>query len=133
MSFLVLGAAQEVEGSLERALDRVGLSMAKFKVLSQLLEAGEPLALGALAERCSCVRSNMTQLIDRLETEKLVERVNDPGDRRSVRALLTAAGRERYAEGARVLGEAEREVFAPLGEVERIALTRLFQLLKREA
>ncbi len=132
MSFLMLGAAHEVEDSLERSLGQVGLSLAKFKVLSQLLEAGEPLALGALAERCSCVRSNMTQLIDRLETEKLVERVSDPGDRRSVRAVLTEAGRERYGEGARVLGETEREVFARLGEVERIALTRLFELLRKE-
>src|SRR6185369_10364218 len=119
LSFQVLGAAAAVEERLDSVLAQVGLSLAKFKVLSRLAEAGEPLPLGSLAEHCSCVRSNMTQLVDRLEAEKLVERVNDPSDRRSVRAILTAAGRERQVEGVEVLREAEKEVFARLSEDDR--------------
>jgi DNA-binding MarR family transcriptional regulator len=131
LSFQVLGAAAAVEERLDSVLAQVGLSLAKFKVLSRLVEAGESLPLGGLAEHCSCVRSNMTQLVDRLETEKLVERVNDPADRRSVRAALTAAGRERQAEGFTVLANAEREVFAQLSEAERADLARLMQQLIR--
>ena len=91
MAFQVLEAAREVEARLESALGGVGLSLAKFGVLARLVEAGEPLPLGSLAERCSCVRSNMTQLVDRLETERLVERVQVPNDRRSILATLTPA------------------------------------------
>ncbi len=123
--FQVLDAAHGVEARLESALEGSGLSLAKLGVLSKLAEAGEPLSLGCLAGLCACVRSNMTQLVDRLEADKLVERVNDPNDRRSVRAVLTAAGRERQTEGARVLGETEREIFAGLGEVDRATLSRL--------
>src|SRR5436309_4656055 len=129
LAFQMLGAAHEVEARLESALDRIGLSVAKFGVLAKLVEAGEPVALGCLAERSSCVRSNMTQLVDRLEAERLVERVNDPSDRRSVRAVLTPAGRERHAEGVRALAAAEREVFARLAADDRAALERLVERL----
>ncbi|HSG39131.1 MAG TPA: MarR family transcriptional regulator [Thermoanaerobaculia bacterium] len=127
MAFQVLEAAREVEARLESALGGVGLSLAKFGVLARLMEAGEPLPLGSLAERCSCVRSNMTQLMDRLEADRLVERVQEPRDRRSVLAALTKAGRERYAEAARILDTADQDLFASLGEVERTALKLLLQ------
>lgn len=127
MSLQVLEAAREVEARLESALGGVGLSLAKFGVLARLVEAGEPLPLGGLAERCSCVRSNMTQLVDRLEAERLVERVQEPNDRRSVLAALTAAGRERYTEAAAILETADRDLFASLGDVERAALKLLLQ------
>ncbi|HEV2856474.1 MAG TPA: MarR family transcriptional regulator [Thermoanaerobaculia bacterium] len=129
----VLDTAHGMEARLESALERVGLSLAKLGVLSKLAEAGEPLALGCLAGLCACVRSNMTQLVDRLEADKLVERVNDPNDRRSVRAVLTGLGRERQAEGARILEEAERELFAGMGETDRAALVRLLGLLAEKA
>lgn len=127
MAFQVLDAAREVEARLESALGAVGLSLAKFGVLARLMEAGEPMPLGCLAERCSCVRSNMTQLMDRLEADRLVERVQEPKDRRSVLAALTEAGRERYTEAARVLETADQDLFASLGEVERTALKLLLQ------
>jgi DNA-binding MarR family transcriptional regulator len=132
LALQVLGAAHEVEARLESALDRIGLSVAKFGVLSKLAEAGEPLALGFLAERSSCVRSNMTQLVDRLEAVRLVERVNDPQDRRSIRAALTPTGRERHAEGARIVDEAGRQAFATLSEEQRNELSCLLARLGRE-
>ena len=87
-----LRAAQFLEGRLEEAMADVGLSTARFGVLAQLAEAGEPLPLGVLAERLSCVRSNVTQLVDRLEADGLVRRVPDPSDRRSVRWVDAGGG-----------------------------------------
>lgn len=132
LSSLVLDAAHGVEARLESALERIGLSLAKLGVLSKLAEAGEPLSLSCLAGLCSCVRSNMTQLVDRLEADRLVERVSCPNDRRSVRAILTELGRERQAEGARILAETERELFAGLNEADRAALARLMALLEEK-
>ena len=129
MAFLMMGAVHQMEAHLESALGGIGLSLAKFRVLSQLVEAREPVPLSSLAERCSCVRSNMTQLVDRLEAEKLVERVSDPSDRRSVLAALTPEGRARHDEGARVLAGVEREVFERLPETDRESLARLVQQL----
>ena len=132
MSFLMLGTLHGMEAHLESALGRVGLSLAKFRTLSQLVEAKEPVPLGSLADRCACVRSNMTQLVDRLAADGLVERVSDASDRRSVRAALTEQGRKRHAEAAEILEQAEREVFARLGEADKASLARLVGLMKPE-
>src|SRR5688500_13415512 len=87
--FSLLSAAHALEDRLESALAQTGLSMPKLSVLTHLVEAGEPQTLSSLAERLSCVRSNVTQLVDRLEADGLVRRVADPSDRRSIRAVLT--------------------------------------------
>jgi DNA-binding MarR family transcriptional regulator len=133
MSFLMLGAVHEMEARLEAALGAIGLSLAKFRTLSHLAELREPVPLSALADRCSCVRSNMTQLVDRLEADRLVERVSDAADRRSVRAALTRLGWERHAEGVRILKEMETQLFGRLEDSDKAALARLVQLLKPES
>jgi DNA-binding MarR family transcriptional regulator len=132
LTFRVIDAAHEVEGRLEAALGAIGLSLSKLNVLSRLAETGEPLPLSHLADRCCCVRSNITQLVDRLEAERLVERLPDPADRRSVRAALTATGRERHAEAVRIVGETEGEVFSGLDERDRQALLLLLGRLGKQ-
>jgi DNA-binding MarR family transcriptional regulator len=126
----LIGTLHAIEARLDAALEPLGLSLAKFKVLSMLVAAGEPLPLGALAERSACVRSNITQLVDRLEAEKLVVRTDDPHDRRSIRAELTAEGRRRHSAGVRALKEAERNLFASLPVPERESLLHLLRALR---
>lgn len=121
----LLEAARAVESRLERELGDVGLSRAKLVALTKLVEAGEPLTLGELAERIACVRSNITQLMDRLEADGLVRRVDDPADRRSVRATLTDQGRSRQERGAVILGQVEQEVAQVLPASVRSALKTL--------
>lgn len=128
--FRFLKAAGAIEERLESALDRAGLSLAKQGVLSQLAEAGEPLPLSELAERLCCVRSNMTQLMDRLEADGLVQRVDDPSDRRIVRAALTPLGADRQVEGAKALEQVQTEFQASLSEEDRVLLDRLLAAIQ---
>ncbi len=119
----LLDAGAEVEARLERSLEPMGLSLAKMGALHILLEADGPIPLGQLAERLCCVRSNVTQLVDRLEADRLVRRVPDPADRRSVRAEVTDEGRARFAAavGAREAAEAELLAGFADDELERLA------------
>jgi len=121
----LLQAAGAVESRIEGALAEVGLSGAKLVALTQLVEAGEPVSLGELAAQCACVRSNITQLVDRLESEKLVKRVDDAQDRRSLRAAITPLGRERQAAGARRVEAVRRQLAAALKGLDGGALARL--------
>src|SRR4051812_13806489 len=89
----LLHAARKLEDRIEATLAEVGLSWPKLSVLTQLVQAKGPMTLSDLAAGLACVRSNMTQLVDRLEAEGLVKRVADAGDRRIVRAELTLTGR----------------------------------------
>jgi DNA-binding MarR family transcriptional regulator len=129
LMFSLLGAAAGLEARLESALAGVDLSLAKLGVLTKLVEASEPLPLGELAVCQKCVRSNMTQLVDRLEADGLVRRVDDPRDRRVVLAELTSLGRERQAEGARQLKKIQGEFTAQLEEIDRGTLERALRRL----
>jgi DNA-binding MarR family transcriptional regulator len=110
----LLHAAGAAEGHVESQLSPVGLSLPKLAALHHLVLAGEALPLGELAGRLACVKSNVTQLIDRLEADGLVRRAPDPDDRRSRLAVLTAAGRKAHEQGSRIQQQAEREVFGAL-------------------
>ena len=120
----LLQAAGAVESRIEGALAGVGLSGAKLAALTQLVEAGEPVSLGELAAQCACVRSNITQLVDRLESEKLVRRVADANDRRSLRAAITPLGRERQAAGAKKIEAVRKQIAGALKAIDGGALAR---------
>ena len=126
----LLATAHAIEAQLEQGLACIGLSPAKHAVLAQLAQAGEPLTLSELASRVCCVRSNMTQLVDRLEAEGLVRRIYDSGDRRIVRAAITRLGEERQAAGANQVRQIQNEFAAALGQSDRAALERALAALK---
>jgi DNA-binding MarR family transcriptional regulator len=123
----LLHTAYAAQARIEAKLDASGLSMAKLQALKTLADAGESLPLGQLAERLSCVKSNITQLVDRLEADGLVARRPDPNDRRSRLAVLTVAGRKACRDGARVQQAAERELLATLSRDEAHQLAALLE------
>jgi DNA-binding MarR family transcriptional regulator len=129
----ILGTLHVVEARLEAALEPTGLSLAKFKALHTLVTAGEPMPLRTLAEHCACVRSNITQLVDRLEADNLVVRADDPDDRRSIRAELTAEGRARYKAAFRALQAAERDVLGQIPKGQRDSLVEMLRSLRAGA
>lgn len=129
--FAVLHASSVLEGRLETRLADVGLSLAKLAALHRLTEAGDSLPLGQLAERLSCVKSNVTQLVDRLEADGLVSRTGDPNDRRSRLAVLTDAGRVAYAKGSEIKALAEQQLFGVLTKSEADTLHELLGKLRR--
>ncbi len=130
MIFSFVKAGRAIEQRLEEALARVGLSLAKFGALMHLVEAGEPLTLSECAKKMACVRSNVTQLMDRLEADGLVRRVEDPQDRRAVRAALTRLGAERQAAGAKEVAKVQAELANTLNDMDHGALQRALSAIK---
>ena len=127
---MLLDAGRAQFARLEEALKAVGLSAAKYKVLSQIAKSKEPVPLRLLAEEQQCVASNVTTLVDRLESDGLVRRVDDPADRRSKRAELTELGKEKADEGARVVADVEEAFAESLGPTERLALAKVLSSLR---
>jgi DNA-binding MarR family transcriptional regulator len=111
-------------------LEEVGLTPAKFQAIDALARAGQPLTLGEFASRLKCVRSNITQLVDRLEADGLVTRVDDPSDRRAVLAVVTPLGLERQAAGSKVLAQLQDDLSARVSPEERVLLHRLLSALQ---
>jgi DNA-binding MarR family transcriptional regulator len=131
--FTLLHAAGVAESHVESKLAAIGLSLAKLAALTALREAGESLPLSQLAERLSCVKSNITQLVDRLEADGLVSRAADPHDRRSRLAVMTAAGRKACEAGTRIQQQAEQVLLSDLSGTERRQLAALMAKLEKGA
>ena len=119
----LLHAAAAAQAEVEARLTAIDLSLAKLAALKVLSDAGESMPLTQLAERLSCVKSNITQLVDRLEADGLVRRLPDPNDRRARLATLTTAGRKACREGVRIQDAAEKHVLGKLtaGESRQLA------------
>jgi DNA-binding MarR family transcriptional regulator len=130
LTLLLLDAARAVEARAEHALAEVGLSLAKLGALRHLVLASEPLTLTQLAERHCCGKSNVTQLIDRLEADGFVARTVDPSDRRNVRASLTPSGRAAYERASALLAVHEQELDERLGSEPRAELARGLRALR---
>jgi DNA-binding MarR family transcriptional regulator len=128
--FSLINAARAMEQRLGEALVPVGLSLAKFGALTHLVEAGEPLSLSECAKKMTCVRSNITQLMDRLEADGLVRRVEDPRDRRAVRAAVTRLGAARQAAGAREVAKVQAELAVTLDGMDHGALQRALSAIE---
>ena len=131
--FTLLHTAGVASNHVETKLATVGLSLAKLAALKALKGAGESLPLSQLAERLSCVKSNITQLVDRLEADGLVTRADDPRDRRSRLAVMTAAGRKACDAGLSLQAEAERALLSDLSAAERQQLAVLMGKLEKGA
>ncbi len=130
LTLLLLDAARAVEARAEGALAEVGLSLAKLGALRHLVLATEPLTLSQLAERHCCGKSNVTQLVDRLEADGFVARVSDPDDRRTIRAAVTPAGRAAYERASTLLAAHEQELDERLGTGPRAELARGLKILR---
>src|SRR5436190_1586908 len=71
--------------------EALDLSPAQCHVL-HVIEPGRPVPMGRLADTLSCDASNVTGLVDRLESRGLVRRQPSSDDRRVKVLVLTSAG-----------------------------------------
>lgn len=101
------------------------LTGAQARVLGLL--ALEPMPMRKIAQRLKCEPSNVTGIVDRLESRGLVERRPDPNDRRVKLAAPTDAGRAT----AEQLRDSLAFARAPLAELSTSERTTLRDLLKR--
>ncbi|CAN5317852.1 MarR family transcriptional regulator [soil metagenome] len=121
----VMKSARHVQDRLEVVLESVALTPAKFQALDALVQAGTPMALSELAGSLRCVRSNITQLADRLELDGLVKRVDDASDRRAIRAVVTPLGIDRHAAGSAAIAEFQRELASGLTRKDRLRVVEV--------
>jgi MarR family 2-MHQ and catechol resistance regulon transcriptional repressor len=127
--FPLIHVAHALEDQFDEALATVDLSSPKFSALAVMVAEGKPISLGELAAKLTCVRSNITQLVDRLEKDGYVKRTDDPSDRRGVRAEVTALGKERFEAGAQATSKIHEAVANKLSATDQVALLHLLNTL----
>ncbi|AXE77768.1 MarR family winged helix-turn-helix transcriptional regulator [Streptomyces atratus] len=101
------------------------LTGAQARVLGLL--SLEPMPMRRIAQKLKCEPSNVTGIVDRLETRGLVERRPDPADRR----VKLAAPTEKGAQTAQQLRDSLTFAREPLAELSDGDRAMLRDLLRR--
>ncbi|MFD7922107.1 MarR family winged helix-turn-helix transcriptional regulator [Streptomyces sp. NPDC059740] len=117
---------------LTASVERHGLSLAGFDVLTALRRAGAPyrLTAGQLADSGLVSSAGVTLRVDRLEKDGLIVRERDAEDRRVVYSRLTGAGLAKIDEVFAEHLANERHMLGGLSPAECRQLARLLPKLE---
>jgi DNA-binding MarR family transcriptional regulator len=130
----LLTCAQMIERVVRSRLrSRFATTLPRFDLMAQLDRHREGLKMNELSRLLMVTGGNVTAIVDQLEKEGLVERLDEPADRRAFRIRLTRGGERSFAEMARAHEEWVIELFAGVGRKEQDELLRLLAKVKSHA
>ena len=96
----LLSCTMAIEKEVQRRFAERGMTLPRFDVLAALDRHGE-MNMGALSQALLVSNGNVTQLVQKLVRDGLVEMHKPPSDRRSSIVRLTPEGREIFGRLAR--------------------------------
>ena len=109
------------------------ITLPRFDLMAQLERYPEGLKMNTLSRLLMVTGGNVTAIVDQLEKEGLVERLEEPADRRAFRIRLTRAGEKSFAEMARAHEEWVVELLAGMSRREQDELLKLLAKVKQHA
>lgn len=124
----VLHVAHLIRTRTDTELRRTGLSLSGYKVLRALDGADRP--MHEISHLLHVAPRTVTDLVDGLTAQGLVERRAHPTDRRSTLLHLTSSGVQRLAQARDDAERTGREVLGPLSAAERVELLRLLVAIR---
>ena len=128
----LLTCTQLIERQVRSRLrEQFGSTLPRFDLMSQLERHRDGLKMNELSRLLMVTGGNITAIVDQLETEGLVERLDHAEDRRAFRIRLTRAGERSFAEMARVHEEWVVELLAGLSRREQDDLLKLLAKVKQ--
>lgn len=126
----ILRSYQLLAAEVDRVMQRHELTFGRYEVLTWLATDPESsLALSWISKTLRIPPATVTNLIDRLEQDKLVRRVPHPSDARTTLALITPRGRKAAKEATADLNTSVYEQVG-LSEEQRHQLTDLLAELR---
>ncbi len=129
----VMRAQQILLARVEAVLKPLGLSFARYETLMLLLFSGSgTLPMGVVGRRLQVHPTSVTNAVDRLERDNLVQRSVHPTDRRAVLVTITAQGRKRAETATETLNETVFNQIG-LGEDQTAQLTGTLAALRRNS
>jgi len=128
----LLTCSQLIERQVRSRLrGRFGITLPRFDLLSQLERHPQGLKMNELSRLLMVTGGNVTGVVDQLVKEGLVERGDEPTDRRAWRVKLTRAGDKAFAEMARAHEEWVVELLSGVSRRDSDALMQLLARLKQ--
>ena len=128
----LLTCTQLIERQVRSRLrEKFATTLPRFDLMAQLERQRDGLKMNELSRMLMVTGGNITAIVDQLEHEGLVERLDDAADRRAFRIRLTRAGERAFAEMARAHEEWVVELLAGLSRREQEELLKLLAKVKQ--
>ena len=116
-----------------RLREQFATTLPRFDLMAQLERHAGGLKMNELSRLLMVTGGNVTAIVDLLEKEGLVERLDEPADRRAFRIRLTKAGERSFTEMARAHEEWVVGMLSGLSRREQDDLLRLLAKAKEHA
>src|SRR6185503_9419010 len=130
----LLTCTQLIERRVRSGLrEEFGTTLPRFDLMAQLERHPEGLKMNELSRLLMVTGGNVTAIVDQLEKEGLVERLDEPADRRAFRIRLTRPGDKTFAEMARAHEQWVVALLSGLSRRDRDELLKLLAKLKQHA
>ena len=125
----LLSCTMAIEKEVQRRFADKGMTLPRFDVLAALDRHGE-MAMGALSQSLLVSNGNITQLVQKLVRDGLVEMRKRPGDRRSSMVSMTAEGKQQFGRLAKAHSDWIDQMLGDLNFTQRERLYVALGMLK---
>jgi len=130
----LLTCTQLIERQVRSRLrEQFSTTLPRFDLLAQLERHREGLKMNELSRLLMVTGGNVTAIVDQLEKEGLVERLDEPAARHPFRIRLTRAVERSFGEMARAHEEWVVKLLAGLSRREHEELLKLLAKVKQHA
>ena len=118
IGFLLRLLEARYDGLYQRLTRPSDITPRQFGVLMALYQHG-PMTASVLADRISCDRNTLSEMLKRMAGRRLVAKKSNPEDRRSIQIQITAKGEEALLAVIPAAAELQNLMLAPLRKEDR--------------
>ena len=132
IGFLLRLLEAKYDGLYQNVTQQTDISPRQFGVLMALLQQG-PMTPSALAERISCDRNTISEMLKRMTARRLISKKSHPGDRRSIEVQITAKGTNALLAVVPAAARLQDLMLAPLSQDDRAHFLRCMLVIAKSS
>jgi DNA-binding MarR family transcriptional regulator len=132
IGFLLRLLEAKYDGLYQSMTRQTDITPRQFGVLMALLQQG-PMTPSALADRISCDRNTLSEMLKRMTARRLISKKSHPGDRRSIQVQITAKGTSALMAVVPAAARLQDLMLAPLSPDDRAHFLRCMLAIAKSA
>lgn len=132
IGFLLRLLEAKYDGLYQSVTRQTDITPRQFGVLMALLQQG-PMTPSALADRISCDRNTLSEMLKRMTARRLISKKSHPGDRRSIQVQITAKGTSALMAVVPAAARLQDLMLAPLSQEDRAHFLRCMLAIAKSA
>jgi DNA-binding MarR family transcriptional regulator len=132
IGFLLRLLEAKYDGLYQSVTRQTDITPRQFGVLMALLQQG-PMTASDLAERISCDRNTLSEMLKRMTARRLISKKSHPDDRRSIQVQITAKGTSALMAVVPAAARLQDLMLAPLSQDDRAHFLRCMLVIAKSS